>query len=178
MPDTELALLEKLHALERSPARITQRALASATGLSLGMTNALVRRFEERGWVRVTRRSTKSVEYAVSPAGLEEISRRAAGYFQQATRSAETYRAKIESFVGNAKDEGATTIVLSGQSDIDYVIESICDRYGIAFVKSADPDRASSLARKPGVVLLYSAQPNSGMGDGGFLLSSVVAGII
>ncbi len=52
--DTELSLIESLGEAQCTQARITQRELASRTGLSLGMTNALLRRFAEKGWVKLT----------------------------------------------------------------------------------------------------------------------------
>ena len=67
--ESELFLMESLGEAERAKVRITQRELASRSGLSLGMTNALLRRFAEKGWVKLTRLSAKSVHYALSRAG-------------------------------------------------------------------------------------------------------------
>jgi DNA-binding MarR family transcriptional regulator len=176
IPDTELNLLEKIYSAERSPDRITQRELAKATGLSLGMTNTLVRRMAEQGWVKLTRMSTKSVLYALTPAGVAEIARRAAGHFQRAARNAEYYRERIESFVLKAKADGATTLVLSGASEMSVLLEGICEHYGVAFIKSADPEKASSLGKRPGVVLLFAEGDESlGLTDDGHLKLSVAS---
>ena len=177
MADMELNLLESIDQAGRAKRRITQRELAEACGLSLGMTNALVHRFSEKGWIRLVRRSTKSVEYLLTAEGLAEKDRRAAGHIELALLKANHYRGKLESFISKAKEAGATTLILSGQSDMDYVIEGICDQNGLVFVKSADPERASNLARKPGVVLVSSVSAGAGLSDGGISLSSIIAGI-
>lgn len=148
--------MESLGEAERAQARITQRELASRTGLSLGMTNALLRRFAERGWVKLTRLSAKSVHYALTPEGMSEVARRTAGYFRRAARSAEQYRARLEQFVMRAKRDGARTLVLAGASELDFLLEFACDRHGLVFVRTADLERARAMGARPGVVILYA----------------------
>jgi DNA-binding MarR family transcriptional regulator len=154
--DTELSLMESLGEAQRTRARITQRELATRTGLSLGMTNALLRRFAEKGWVKLTRLSTKSIHYALTPEGLGEVARRTAGYFRRAAQSADRYRTRIEQYVVQAKRDGAQTLVLAGASELDFLLEFACDLHGIVFVRTADEDRARAMGSRPGVVLLYA----------------------
>lgn len=148
--------MESLGEAERTQARITQRELASRTGLSLGMTNALLRRFAEKGWVKLTRLSAKSVHYALTPEGMTEVARRTAGYFRRAARSAEQYGARIEQFVMRAKRDGARTLVLAGTSELDFLLEFACDRDGLVFVRTADQERARAMSARPGVVIVYA----------------------
>jgi DNA-binding MarR family transcriptional regulator len=154
--ESELFLMESLGEAERTQARITQRELATRSGLSLGMTNALLRRFAERGWVKLTRLSAKSVQYALTPEGMTEVARRTAGYFRRAARSAEQHRARIEQFVTRAKQDGARTLVLAGASELDFLLEYACDRHGMVFVRTADLERARAMNGRPGVVILYA----------------------
>jgi DNA-binding MarR family transcriptional regulator len=164
--DTELFLMENLGEAERTQARITQRELASRTGLSLGMTNALLRRFAEKGWVKLTRLSAKSIQYALTPEGVGEVARRTAGYFRRAAQNADQYRARIEQFVITARAEGAGTLVLAGASEMDFLLEFVCERHGMVFVRTADLERARAMSGRPGVVLLYG-ETSSPAGDDG-----------
>ena len=154
--ESELFLMESLGEAERTRARITQRELATSSGLSLGMTNALLRRFAEKGWVKLTRLSAKSVQYALTAEGMAEVARRAAGYFRRAARSAEQYRARLEQFVMRAKRDGARTLVLAGASELDFLLEFACDRHGLVFVRTADEERARAMSARPGVMILYA----------------------
>lgn len=154
--DTELSLLEKIYSAEQGEGRLTQRELAKASGLSLGMTNALLKRLTERGWVSLKRLSTKTILYALTPAGVDEIAHRATRYFQRAAFNADRYRDRLEAFVLKAKTEGATTLVLAGASEMDFLLDYLCERHGLALIKSADPERAESLGKRPGFVLLIA----------------------
>ncbi len=159
--DTEYSLLESIEEAEASPQPLTQRILASRAGLSLGMTNALLRRLAGRGWVKLTRVSARNIRYALTPEGVAEILRRTAGHFRRASLNAERYRAQVESFISKEKRRGTSTLVLAGTSELDFLFEFLCDRHGIAFVKTADMDRARALARRPAVVLLLAESVSS-----------------
>jgi DNA-binding MarR family transcriptional regulator len=170
--ESELYLMESLGEAERAKARITQRELASRSGLSLGMTNALLRRFAEKGWVKLTRLSAKSVHYALTTEGMGEVARRTARYFRRAARNADQYRLRIEQFVLGAKRDGASTLILAGTSELDFILEYICERHGVVFVRTADLERARAMNRRPGVVLLY-AETSSPEGVDGAAVASL-----
>lgn len=175
-PDTELSLLESIGEAESLVDHVTQRELAFRAGLSLGMTNSLLRRLAELGWVKLTRLSAKSMRYALTLEGVAEIARRTSRYFRGAARSANRYRSQIELFIVEAKRTGSTTLVLAGTSEFDFLVEYVCERHSIAFVKTADPERARSMGRRPGVVLLYaeSEQPLPEEGSRIAWLSNVI----
>jgi DNA-binding MarR family transcriptional regulator len=154
--DSELSVLQTIRESETTTERLTQRELARRTGISLGMINILLRRLAERGWVMLTRISAKSVRYALTPSGVSELARRTAGYFRRASRSSDLYHDRLESFVLEAKRDGAETLVLVGTSAVELILAYVCERHGLVFVKSLDAERSISLARKESVVLIFS----------------------
>jgi DNA-binding MarR family transcriptional regulator len=164
--EPELAILEGIGEAEREGHRITQRDLAGRAGLSLGMTNSLLRQFAERGWVKLTKLSTRSVVYALTPEGMSEIGRRTAGFFRRASRNSERYRARLEAFVADAKNAGASTLVLAGTSDLDFIVEYLCELHGIVCVKSSDLERVHAFARRPSVAVLYADEFSSESREG------------
>jgi DNA-binding MarR family transcriptional regulator len=106
--------METIYSKQGENAAVSQRELAGEAGLSLGMTNALLRRFAERGWIKLLRLSGKSLSYILTPGGMEEILRRSIAYFSRAARSASLYLDKIDEFVRGLAQRGFSTLVLSG----------------------------------------------------------------
>jgi DNA-binding MarR family transcriptional regulator len=154
--DSELTILNAIGEAEAGGARLTQRSLAGSAGISLGMANSLLRRLAERGWVKLTRLSSKSIRYALTPSGVGELAQRTAGYFNRASRSAELYRDRLEALVMNGKRSGVGTIVLYGASEVEPILAYVCERHEVVFVKSADLVKARQLARRSGGLLLIA----------------------
>ncbi len=183
--DSELTVLNAISEAQTGGARLTQRELAGRAGISLGMANILLRRLAERGWVKLTRLSSKSVRYALTPSGVGELAQRTAGYFNRASRSAELYRDRLEALALNAKRRSVGTIVLYGTSEVEFLIAYVCERHGIVFVKSSDIAKARQLARRNGGMLLIAekevlpvedAQAEEGNGLAEESLALVLAG--
>lgn len=154
--DSELSVLSAIREAEAGGSRLTQRDLAGRAGVSLGMANILLRRLAERGWVKFTRLSSKSVRYALTPSGIGELAQRTAGYFNRASRSAELYRDRLETLALGAKKNGVGTVVLFGASEVEFLLAYVFERHGIVFVKSSDLEKARQLARRSGGLLLIA----------------------
>jgi len=160
--DPEFALLERVKAASSTEERLTQRELARASGLSLGMTNILVRRLVERGWLALRRHSAKSISYFLTPEGISEVARRSGGYFERAARIVSAKSERIEAFVVKAKLAGARSLVLVGSSAADFIIERLCDTHGLVFVKSADAERWLGTPR-PDMAIVWGERAVSGL---------------
>lgn len=153
-PDAELTILERIRQAEHDEGHVTQRELARASGLSLGMTNSLVKRFSEQGWIELARHSSKSVRYIVTPQGAAELARRVEASYKDASRNATRYRARIELFIGEVVKSGASALVFCGSSEMSPLFEELCEKLGLAFLRCADLERAAGFGRKPGFVLV------------------------
>jgi DNA-binding MarR family transcriptional regulator len=154
--DSELSVLSAVREAQDESERMTQRDLAKRAGISLGMANLILRRLAERGMLELTRLSAKRVRYALTGAGMKELARRTAGYYRRVSRSAGLYRDRLEALAAAAKRKGAEAIVLVGSSEVEYLLAEACERRGIIFLRTADPEKAESLARRNGAVLVLS----------------------
>jgi hypothetical protein len=118
---------------------LRQRDLARAGGVSLGMTNAIIRRMTQKGWIVVRRINKRNIRYAVSPAGLEEIARRSYAFLRRTISNVVLYRDGIEKWLLAAKAAGHDRIVLVGRSDLDFMLAYECLRLGLAFSQAESP---------------------------------------
>ena len=59
----ELGVLRVVHENERTP----QRDIARRTGISLGMTNAILKRLSKKGYVTMRKAKGRHMAYAVTP---------------------------------------------------------------------------------------------------------------
>ncbi len=128
--------LEILTAISKNSSALSQRELASSSGLSLGMTNAILKRLAQKGWLTIKKINNRNIRYAVTPAGMEEISRRSYRFFKRTLKNVAEYKEKIEALLLRIQSEGYESLVLIGSSDIDFIIDYICIQNKLKLVHS------------------------------------------
>jgi DNA-binding MarR family transcriptional regulator len=134
--DKEAIILEHIYYNDS----LKQRELADKAGISLGMTNAILKRLIEKGWLMTKRLNSRNISYVVSPAGIEEIFKRGYLYFKRTIDDVRLYKEGIEQIVTEAINAGYKIIALVGKSDLDFLVEYACGRVGITFNK-VNPDQ-------------------------------------
>jgi len=126
--DRELEILKLIH---KKKEQVRQRDLAEITGLSLGMTNAILHRLANKGWIKIRRLNNRNILYAVTPQGVEEIMRRSYRFFKRTVRNVVVYREAIEELIKDAKEKNYNYFVLVGKSDLDFIVEYVCHKHGL-----------------------------------------------
>jgi predicted transcriptional regulator len=147
--DKEAIILEHIYFNDS----FKQRELADKAGISLGMTNAILKRLIEKGWLMTKRLNSRNISYVVSPAGMEEIFKRGYRYFKRTIDDVHLYKDGIEQVISMAVGAGYKTITLVGDSDLDFIVEYICGKYDIEFKKSK-----KVIKNNENVFILYSEQ--------------------
>ena len=127
--DKELKILRSISRRDK----IRQRDLAAVAGMSLGMTNAIVKRLAAKGLLTMRKINNRNILYAVSPRGMEEIARRSYKYFKRTLKNIVYYKNSIEDLVQEIKDAGFSSVCLIGSSDVDFIVEHICGKYGLSY---------------------------------------------
>lgn len=130
--ENELTLLEAIH---RHQPNIRQRDLAEIAGLSLGMTNSILKRLTEKGWITVRRLNSRNVRYAVTPDGVEEILHRSYAYVKRTIKHVVGYRRTFERFAFALKEQGFARVILIGGSDLDFVVEHALSLVGLSLIR-------------------------------------------
>lgn len=136
--DAELSILETIYLSQKNSESVKQRSLAQAANLSLGMTNALIKRFLGKGWITVRRINTRNIQYAITPEGVNEIAHRAFRYFKRTIHNVSIYKQLIEDLIAEKRRQGYTGVLLAGPSDLEFIVEYSCQKYEMLFIKAAD----------------------------------------
>lgn len=131
--DPEFILLDTMQTALRDPQGVSQRDLARRSGLSLGQTNMLIRRFVDRGWVKLTRASGRAWAYALTPAGLEEVTGRALGFLRRTATTIASFHESIDRFVIECGRRGIIGIMYEAEPELEFLFHYVCSRHGIGF---------------------------------------------
>jgi len=112
----------------------SQRELAEKNRLSLGMTNALLKRFASKGWIMIKRLSARKVCYALTPEGMKVVAQRTRNYMQRTFALMDNYSRAVFRNIAKAKQAGCTKVILYGRSDIEFLIEHACKCEGLELI--------------------------------------------
>ena len=127
--------LELLAEIKNSAESHNQRDLAKSSGMSLGMTNAVLKRLVEKGWLTIKKINNRNIRYVVTPEGMEEITRRSYRYFKRTLKNVAEYKDRIEVLLSTVQQDGYDSLLLVGSSDIDFIIEYLCTKMDMTLVK-------------------------------------------
>ena len=149
LTDHEYALLESIyHHAEDRPVR--QRDLARVVGISLGMTNVILGKLAQKGWVMIRRVNSRNIQYAVTAQGIEQISKKSFLFLKRTVRNVVFYKDMLDRMVADLKMRGYRAIVLVGKSDFDFVLAYLCQKHQLEFIESETP------LRREGAKLIYA----------------------
>jgi DNA-binding MarR family transcriptional regulator len=134
--EKELQILESIYS---DPDHVRQRELADVVGLSLGMTNAILKRLARKGLIQISKINNRNVKYIVSGKGVEAITRRSYRYFRRTIKNVVYYRRAVEELAREVRRRGYDALVLIGTSDLDFIVEHACGRHDLVYVRGLIP---------------------------------------
>ena len=136
--DREFELLTQLQ--QNSGAK--QRELARAVGMSLGMTNALLKRLAAKGFITMKKANSRNIQYVITREGMQEAARRSRRYLKRTIKHVVRYKDTVRKACRHAAaappaGRGVTGVVLVGESDLEFIVEWCAAKEGLAFRTTA-----------------------------------------
>lgn len=133
--EKEILILESIYKEQNKKTHLRQRDLAKIAGLSLGMTNSILKRLIEKGFLMVRKVNNRNIQYIVSAKGIEEITKRSYRYFKRTIKNVVFYKEAIEKMIRRASKKGFEGVLLIGKSDLGFIVEHACAGAGVKYIK-------------------------------------------
>ena len=131
--EQDLATLQVISETLKEAPQASQRTLAKKANMSLGMMNAILGRFVERGWIMLTNVNGRKLAYAVTADGIAELAKRGKAFALRTFKLANVYSETFCKKFMEAKAAGKTKVVLYGDSYIKFIIKYACNEVGLDF---------------------------------------------
>ena len=131
--EQDLATLQVISETLKEDPQASQRTLAKKANVSLGMMNAILGRFVERGWRMLTNVNGRKLAYAVTPDGISELAKRGKAFALRTFKLANVYSETFCKKFMEAKAAGKTKVLLYGDSYIKFIIKYACNEVGLDF---------------------------------------------
>ncbi len=113
----------KLLELLSSTPNLSQRDLAQATNLSLGLINLTLKRLIQTGHLKVSNLNPKKFEYLLTPKGMLEKSRKTYAYISKTINVYGEYQKRLEKLVLHLFKSGYSEFGIAGSGEIATLME-------------------------------------------------------
>ncbi len=117
MDKDERYTLEILSRIEQN-GRVTQPEIAGHLGISLGLTNAFIKRIARKGYIKLTTIPRDRAKYLLTPQGIAEKSRLTIKYFQYSINFYKKAKETISRAYTHLQQEGVKNIVFYGAGEV------------------------------------------------------------
>lgn len=131
--EQDLATLQVISEKLKEDPQSSQRTLAKKANMSLDMMNAILGRFVERGWIMLSNVNGRKLAYAVTAAGISELTKRGKSFALRTFKLANVYSETFCKKFLEAKASGKTKVVLYGDSYVKFIIKYACSEIGLEF---------------------------------------------
>ena len=114
LKDSEYKVIEILNNNNNA----TQRDIAQKTGLSLGLTNIIIKRLITKGFVKVKNMNKKKILYHLTPKAMIEKTQRTYNYFERTVKDVVSIKEKIQKAIIQKWNGQFNEIIIVGKDEI------------------------------------------------------------
>ena len=150
MEKDERYTLEILSRIEEN-GRITQPEIAGLLGISLGLTNAFIKRIARKGYIKLTTIPRDRAKYLLTPQGIAEKSRLTLNYLQYSINFYKQAKQTISGAYAELEQEGVKDIVFYGIGEIAEIAYILLQQKQMRLTGVIDESHAGSVFMKRNV---------------------------
>ena len=141
---------------------LTQRKISQRLGLSLGMTNLIIRKLANKGYIKIKGLNRRKVQYILTPQGFAEKTKKSYRYLLRIIDSLKTMKKKIQQLILLEYEKGETHFIILGDGELADIIELSLKALNNSKLKYRRVSKIEEANTDKAVILL--AQPKPGLG--------------
>ena len=150
MEKDERFTLEILSRIEEN-GRITQPEIAGLLGISLGLTNAFIKRIARKGYIKLTTIPRDRAKYLLTAQGIAEKTRLTLNYLQYSINFYKQAKQTISGAYAELEQEGVKDIVFYGIGEIAEIAYILLQQKQMRLTGVIDESHAGSVFMKRNV---------------------------
>jgi DNA-binding MarR family transcriptional regulator len=120
--ERELILLEQI---EHNP-DTTQASLAAQLNVAVGTVNWYIKRFIEKGYIKVKRAQRRKLRYIITPQGIARRARLTVNYIETSMRLYRRVREHVSDLLVQVHQAGHNRVYIDGDGDIADICRLTC----------------------------------------------------
>lgn len=131
---------------------ITQRKISKNLGISLGMTNLILKRLTGKGYIKVKQLSGKKVRYILTPKGFTEKAKKSYRFILKTIDSVKQIREEIQKLILREYAKGERGFTVCGSGELATIAEIAFRNLNLDNVKVRYVVNPKNLGKSNGVI--------------------------
>ena len=153
--ERELRIIEEIS----QDKNLTQRKISHKLGLSLGMTNIILKRLASKGYIKVKGLNRRKVQYILTPKGFAEKTKKSYRYFLKTIHSLQEMKKKIQRLILMEYKKGKTHFVILGEGELADIVELSLKGLNKSELEYRRISRLEDINGSKAVILLAESKP-------------------
>lgn len=120
LTDKELTIIDRIG---NNSGKITQREIAKNTGLSLGLTNIILKRLTKKGYIKIKQLTPKKIQYILTTKGIEEQTQKSYRYIFKTINEVKNIKRTVNQIMSAELKNGSTRFGIIGDNEIADIAE-------------------------------------------------------
>jgi len=138
---------------------LTQRKISQGLGLSLGMTNIILKRLASKGYIKVKGLNRRKVQYILTPKGFTEKTKKSYRYLLKTIHSLKEMKKKIQRLILMEYKKGKTHFVILGEGELADIVELSLKNLDKSGLEYGRVPKLEDINSSNAVVLLAQSKP-------------------
>lgn len=119
--EKEFAVIKEIS--DNSDAYRDQRIIARNTGISLGLTNLIIKQLITKGYVKALQLNRRKIQYLLTPKGFSEKARKSYNYTVKTINLFKSVKEKLQELIVNKYNSGNREFYIVGRGELTDMIE-------------------------------------------------------
>jgi DNA-binding MarR family transcriptional regulator len=105
-----------------------QRTIAIRTGISLGLTNLIIKRLINKGYIKAKQLNQKKIQYLLTPKGFSEKAKKSYNYTLKTFGMLKSFRERIKGLLKECQSPEVEAFrLIGGNEELAYITEAVID---------------------------------------------------
>jgi DNA-binding MarR family transcriptional regulator len=107
-----------------------QRNIAKKLGISLGLTNLIIKRLVKMGYLKIVQLNRNKIQYILTPAGFSEKAKKSYSYTLRTVRLLKAIREAIRVEIISQYSKGKKVLIIAGDNELADLTEGVFRNLG------------------------------------------------
>ncbi|MFN3551229.1 MAG: winged helix-turn-helix transcriptional regulator [Endomicrobiia bacterium] len=104
--------------------QVDQRTIAQNVGLSLGLTNLIIKKLIKTGYIKIKQLNKRKVQYILTAKGFAEKTKKSYNYILKTVNLFKTINSNIQQLILKYLNKGIKKFIILGKSELAQIVEN------------------------------------------------------